>query len=190
MTRDFKKQFEPKTVSKINKLIRRIKNLPLSNNVSYYYAHDLILCLKTGALLGALHVAAALLEVLIRETYETHIFQTSLPKNKKIIKLQKKIEENRYLGFSQLVDHLNKSGLLKKTGAQKLKKFYNAVRIPIHHGLPIRFIKAHDKHFSTVVMIKEIFDLPIAMREFEETIEDYSLPLIEKAIEIIEKFLL
>lgn len=185
MIRDFEEQFEGDTVLKIQDLLRRIESIKLHYGVSRYYVVDLSLCLQAGALLGALHVAASLLEITVREMVIEHATE-ALPESNNKINLQKELEEKRHLGFKQLVEELKTAGLFDSKDAELAKQFYNDVRIPIHHGLPRRFVS---KHNDILKFFEEITGgtYQTTMHDFEGVIEEEALSLIETAIGIIER---
>jgi hypothetical protein len=173
-------QFEGRTVIKIRELLQRVESLNTPRGVSRYYRVDLSLCLEAGALLGALHVAASLLEITVREMVITYA-QEALSGNMKV-NLQKELEENRHLGFKTLVDKLTAVELFDSRDADLAKQFYNDIRIPIHHGLSQRFVSKH-KLFEKAL----VGAYGISMHAFEDVIEEESLRLIETAIGIIER---
>ena len=186
MIRAYKKQFESEKVEKIDDIIKRIKRVKMPGSISKYYAHELVLCLQAGALLGSLCIASALLEIFVRELVIKYSALASSNSDlyKKEALLQKQLEEKRSLGFKQLTKALASYGLFLEDDAEQANEFYDSVRIPIHHGLPARFVEIHN---DTIAILKEILTFPISMHEFEEVIEDRSLDLIEIAIGIIER---
>ncbi|MBX6421996.1 hypothetical protein [Thermosulfurimonas sp. F29] len=186
MIRTYKKQFESKKVEKIDNLIKRIKRIKMPGSVSKYYAHELLLCLQAGALLGSLCITSALLEIFVRELAIKYSALASSNSDlyKKLALLQKQLEEKRNLSFKQLINGLASCGLFSEDDAEQAKEFYDSVRIPIHHGLPARFVEIQN---DIIAALNEIFTFPIGMHEFEEVIEDRSLDLIEIVIGIIER---
>jgi hypothetical protein len=186
VTRGFEEQFEGNTIIKIRELLQRIEslNINIPHGVSRYYRVDLSLCLEAGALLGALHVAASLLEITIREMVIEYA-QEALPENKKI-NLQKELEEKRHLGFKSLVDELKAFELFDPKDADLAKQFYNDIRIPIHHGLSRRFVSKHND-FMGILEEASGGAYQTSMHDFERVIEEESLNLIETAIGIIER---
>ncbi len=67
MIRGYEEQFDDEKVQIIRKLIENVNSLSFPAGVSRYYAVNLAICLEAGALLGALQVAASLLELYVRE---------------------------------------------------------------------------------------------------------------------------
>lgn len=186
MIRGFEEQFEGETVKKIQDLLQRIEDFSLPKGVSRYYAIDLSLCLQAGALLGALHVASSLLEIVVREMVIERASEAVSESQKMKGSLQQELEEKRNVGFKQLVAELATAGLFSASDADLAKTFYDDVRIPVHHGLPARFVNNNENFKS---FIDEIFGFayPTGMRDFERVIESNALSLVETAVGIIER---
>jgi hypothetical protein len=189
--RGFEEQFEPDTANRIRQLIERIENLGLPNEVSRFYASDLSLCLSVGALLGSLHVASSLLELVVREMFIKLCTIGLSSEERKTANLQKELEEKKELTFKKLVKKLKIAGIFEPNDADEACDFYDAVRIPVHHGLPFRFIDKNTDLLEEWELLDEIFGFEggkdVGFRDFEEVIEQYSLPLIEKAVGLIER---
>lgn len=186
MIRGFEEQFKRETIDKIQNLLQRIEDFSLPKGVSRYYAVDLSLCLKAGALLGALHVASSLLEIVVREMVIERASETFSDIQKERGRLQQKLEEKRNISFKKLVSELATVGLFSESDADLAKTFYDNVRIPIHHGLPARFVGTKDNSKSLIDVIFG-FTTPTEMRNFEKVIENNALLLVETAIGIIER---
>jgi hypothetical protein len=188
MIRSFTEQFEPETAIKIQDLLHRIEKLtlPLPEGASRYYAVDLCICLRSGALLGALHIASSLLETVVREM----VIAKSIPPFSDQLemsgKIQQALEDKRDKGFKQLVIELEADGLFDHNDARIAKDFYNDVRIPIHHGLPSRFVNKAD---DFKVFIDELFGYVTmtSMHDFESIIERKTLILVETVIKLLER---
>jgi len=189
MIRGYEEQFEKETVNRIRLLIGRINDLHLPEGVSKYYAVDLTLCLRAGALLGALITSASLFEVIIREIVIERATEALSSQDRKSHNLEVELEEKRNLGFKKLVDELKEAGLFEATDAASAKEYYDNVRIPIQHGLSARFIEKHGDNFAKEFKASLDIYKKSNWRDIEEVIEDedYSLSLIETAIGIIER---
>lgn len=186
MIRGYEEQFEWNVVDNIRELIARIELLSFPSGVSRYYAVELSLCLQGGALLGALQVAASLLEIFVREIVIEQASEAYSESEKNIGSLQEKLEQMKNIGFKKLVDELFSSGMWSRSDSELAKHFYDEVRIPIHHGLVARFVKNNVKYQS---VIGDLFGYPkqIDHRDFEEIIEESALKLIDTALGIIER---
>lgn len=187
MIRGFEEQFEEDTVKKIQDLLRRIEAIKLPFRVSKFFVVDLSICLKAGALLGALQLAASLLELTVREMVMV-LSSEALSENNRKRNLQKELEDKKHFGFNHLVTELEKVDLFDRKDAELARQFYNTVRIPLHHGLTRRFITEHDNN-NSFKLFEEVFGgaYQISMHDFERVIEQEALSLIETAIGIIER---
>ena len=73
-----------------------------------------------------------------------------------------------------------------KADTELAKQFYDDVRIPIHHGLPARFVKNIDNY--ELIMGELLgYTQQVTHRDFEEIIEKNALALIEIAVGLIER---
>jgi hypothetical protein len=68
--RPLEDQFEAETVARIREAADRASARQMPDGVSRYYRSELVQLLEAGTLLGALHVAASLLEIAIGMTRE------------------------------------------------------------------------------------------------------------------------
>jgi hypothetical protein len=186
MIRGYEEQFEGKTVDDIRELIARIESLSFPSGVSRYYAVDLSLCLQGGALLGALQVAASLLEIFVREIVIERASEAYSESEKNVGSLQQQLEQMKNIGFKKLVDELFSSGMWSNSEAELAKQFYDEVRIPIHHGLPARFVK-NINNYQSVMGDLLGYTQQINHRDFEKVIEENALVLIDTALGIIER---
>ena len=186
MIRGFEEQFEGKTVDDIRQLLARIDSFSFPSGVSRYYAVDLSLCLQAGALLGALQVVASLLEIFVREIVIERASEAYSESEKVVGSLQIKLEQKKNVTFKKLVGELLNSGMWSKADTELAKQFYDDVRIPIHHGLPARFVKNIDNY--ELIMGELLgYTQQVTHRDFEEIIEKNALALIEIAVGLIER---
>jgi hypothetical protein len=168
-------------------LLERVTKLNLPGGVSRFYASDLSLCLSAGALLGALHVASSLLEIVVREIVIELWTNALSDKERKTEKLQIELEEKREITFKRLVEELKRVGIFKPDDAQEACDFYDAVRIPVHHGLPVRFVEKNTSLLAEMELAGKVFGVELSnagvgFHDFEEAVEQCSLSLIEIAI--------
>jgi hypothetical protein len=190
--RGFEEQFEPETVDTIRYLLERITKLNLPCSVRRFYASELSLCLSAGALLGALHVASSLLEIVVREIFIELCTKELSDKERKTKNPQRELEEKREFGFNRLVQKLKEVGIFKPDDAQSACDFYNTVRIPVHHGLPVRFVEKNTTLLKEQEQICRIFgiehcNISVGFHDFEKAIEKCSLSLIETSVGLIER---
>jgi len=186
MIRGFEEQFEEETILKIRQLLKRIASFSMPAGVSHYYAVDLSLCLQAGALLAALQVASSLLEIFIRETVIERASEAYSDSHKPVGAFQNKLEEMRNVGFKQMANELASSGIISIEDAKIAIQFYDDVRIPIHHGLPARFVRDTGKH-QLIMDTLFGYTQQVNHRDFEEIIEENALALVDIAVGIIER---
>lgn len=193
MIRGFEEQFKQSSVKRIQELLNRISVLRFSGRASHYYKVDLDICLRAGALLGALQITSSLLELVVREIEIHRISKQESYPDGTVINPQRELEKKRNLGFKAMINNLKGSDTLNADISKRAIEFYNSVRIPIHHGLVLRFVETYTDR-SADELLGAIFgfdnidiDRSVGMHEFEETIEDQSLELIEAGIALIEE---
>jgi hypothetical protein len=193
MIRGFEEQFEKTTIRRIQSLLDRISKIHFAGcAASQYYKVDLDLCLRAGALLGSLQVSASLLEIVVRELEIDRISKDNRSQEAIFVNPQRELEANRSKGFKIIVNNLRDAGLFNSGDAERAIQFYDCVRVPVHHGLPLRFVEKNTQQLEEAKLLAEIFgsnlnDIGVGMHDFERAIEDHSLNLIETAISLIEK---
>jgi hypothetical protein len=192
MSRDFEQQFEPETIERIRALLDRVDQLGMPEGVSRYYALDLGRCLQGGALLGALHVAASLLEILVREIAIEIVEMAMTSEQSSSINLQRELEEKREITFKWLVEALSCAGFFDSKVAARQSRNQKCLLKKQDHGLALRFVEKNTDRIREEKLLCEIFglgwkDRPVGKRDFEEIIEERSLDLIDTALGIIEK---
>ena len=145
MIRPLEEQFNAAKCAEIRSLIAKFSTLPFKGGPCRYFALEVAGCLEAGLLLAAVSIASVLLETFLRELLILHRLQTrELTTSRQIDtmfdKLEKDIEDGRpRSNFEYIVDQLT-GDVLDSGDAVDAKKFYKAIRIPIHHGLTRRFI--------------------------------------------------
>lgn len=182
MVRPLEEQFNAETVKSIRSLIDRTCALNFPDGSSRYYAVELAHCLEAGVLLGSLHVAASLLELVVRGIAIERLGQAT----QEPIDWEHRLEEMRHLGFKKLVDHLVEADLFAEDDGNAAKKFYDAVRIPVHHGLPGRYVAVHDEIIAAMKPLLG-FSMPTSSRDLEDVIERFAVSQIESVVGIIER---
>lgn len=181
--RPLEDQFEAETVGRIRAAADRASALQMPDGVSRYYRSELVQLLEAGTLLGALHVAASLLEIAIRGA----IVERASSASAGAADLEAALEARRDLGFSQLVGALCDVGLFDGDDGKRAVKFYQEVRIPVHHGLPNRFVAFHGDEwmldFRKLVQVGGV----MSSHEFEEIIENRTLDHVETVIDLLDR---
>jgi len=107
-------------------------------------------------------------------------------------KLEKEAEDRRpHLYFEDIVDQLS-GDVLNPADAEVAKKFYKAVRVPIHHGLSRRLIaeaKGEEMDMSEplgVLLSATTWDR--RLRELEEVIEENAIKYLGSVVDLIQKY--
>jgi hypothetical protein len=195
MSRDYKKQFGKNTVKRIDNCLDRLNHLRFSGQASHYYKIDLDLCLRGGALLGALHVASSLLEIVVREIAIKKFSLEANSQQSTTENAQREIEAKRNVTFKTIIDDLSKSALISTDLYTKSKAFYDYVRVPIHHGLPLRFVERNTNRNEEYKLICEIFghdcdisEFIVDMHTFEDVVENITIDLVADSITLLEAF--
>ena len=195
MSRDYKQQFGRKTVEKIDNCLDRLACLRFSGQTSHYYKVDLDLCLRGGALLGALHVASSLLEMLVREIAIKKSSSNDNGQQSTVKNAQRELENKRHIMFKSIIDDLAQATLIDSDLSEKSKAFYDYVRIPIHHGLPLRFVESNTNLNEEHKLLCKIFghdcddsEFSVGMHTFEEVVEEITVDLVAESITLLEAF--
>jgi len=180
-------------VKQIDRCLSRLAHLRFSG-ASHYYKVDLDLCLRGGALLGALHVVSSLLELLVREVEISRMASVTEKQFSATANFQRELEKQRKVGFKTIIDNLTQATLVSSDISEKTKAFYDYVRIPIHHGLPLRFVEKNTNQPEEEKLLLMIFghdcknvDFNVGMQDLEEAIENVALKLIDTGITLVEE---
>jgi hypothetical protein len=186
MLRPLESQFEPENAARLKKLAERLSQFSFPPGASRYYGIELATCIEAGALLGSLVVASSLLELYVRALVINHSSKGRISKPSKQKSLEGTLEENRKIGFGDLIDNLVLAGLFEKSDGESAKTIYKSIRIPLVHGLPRRFVRQHQGSFAEdFSMLLGIEAIPSS--ELEAIIEDHALEYLENIIGIIER---
>jgi hypothetical protein len=191
--RKLEKQFSPKKVTRIRKLQTDISSLHFNGGAGRYFAIELINTLEAGLLLASLHLSCSLLELCVRDL----LIYISSPKTKRQDFMDTRvneIEEQYEDGdkpmwtFHKMINELSQRKIIIKKDADKIKNFYERVRIPIHHGLTRRFVREHnDSPVDFFDDIKNGRSNRVYM--LGEQIEDKSIQLIKIAVSFLKKYM-
>jgi len=192
-TRTFEEQFDPPKVAQIAAVIERLQALrsTVPGGATRYYLYEAVSCLQAGLLLGALHLIATSLELMIRA--KISISETKA--SRKPLDLadglsyQQRLEESRKLrSIKELLQHLSSAGLFRTDDVPCVLEFYERVRTPLSHGLLDRLA-----HGRPVPGGSDIFALLGSLTgfttqsDFEGLVERESLNHIETVIRIFER---
>ena len=190
MLRDLEEQFETEKVERIRGLVKNIEATRFPRGACRIYAEELVYCLKAGALLACLNLAGSLLEISIRHIVLQRSMEAKSQRTKQEVDelmptLEEELEERRDLRFGDLCDFLSEFGFFDSESTEKAKDIYRKVRTPIHHGLPVRFIKNHSDVHS--LWLQRIVGGVLFQGSFEESILDNSLDIVEEVVSLLQK---
>lgn len=184
--RSYKNQFDSATVERIDSIVSVIESIQFPTGPSRYYGIDLILCLKSGALIGSLVLVSALMELFVRGLIVAYSNEAQSEYLRKV-NIEKELESNRQIGFKGLLEYLVQCKLFDEKDSDRAVELYEKVRIPTHHGLPDRLVNSDfDTEFFSFEVVKNK-SFVVSQRDFEEFVEEKSLPLIEEIIGIIKR---
>jgi hypothetical protein len=187
LSRPLEQQFKAKTVTKIRGLIKSLQSLNVPAGPSNYYVFEIIRALETDLLLAAVELAASLLELMVRElvarlreknAYLNHEIGPYLGASARRLDL----EYERHLMFHQLVDELESSGIVTSANADLVRKFYREIRIPLQHGLTLRYVsQSQNSPSSDLLAVLQAS----CINSFEEDFEKRALEELKTVIHFI-----
>jgi hypothetical protein len=184
--RGYLDQFETDFIVEIERIISTLEAIQYPTGPSRYYALDLIVCLKAGALAGSMIIASALLEIYVRGLVVryTEIAQTNWSRK---VDAEIELEAMRNMNFQRLIDHLVQASLFAVEDSELAKTIYKDVRIPTHHGLPARLLGIGKEDFFTSAMTLGLGTSAVTMREFETFVEEEALNVLRDITGILER---
>ena len=182
--RHYKNQFEPNMVARIDAVMQRLESIIYPTGPARYYGLELIMCLRAGALGGSLVVATALLELYVRGLviHYANIAQSGWSHP---IDIETELESKKSASFRDLIDHLVVANLFDEKDAKDAKEIYTSIRIPMHHGLPRRYVEDAEDPSLTIFLSMFRCRPPVTIHQFEEVIEREALPVIEKIASLL-----
>ena len=177
LLRPLEKQFEAQTVKKIREQIESFRKLNLPHGPCHYYAFEIMRALEAGLLLAAIELTASLLELSLRDLVFLNREKNAIPNHEfgpifgqSARRLD--LEYERNVMFTQLIDEIESAGLASSNDTEPIKKFYKETRIPIHHGLPGRYV-AKSKECPSGDFFSVLFSTEI--HSFEDALEKSAL---------------
>lgn len=178
--RPLREQFPPEKASALLQIRARLEGVRFGGGAAAYYAANLRDAITSGVLLAAVSLSASLLEVCVREL----VIGYSQSVARKGLRLQEELEAMRTKGFLELLRALVDCGLFEPDDGESAKRFYKEIRIPIHHGLPARFVEFHE---PDRFVLFGLLPLSIGSHELEETIEDHAIEYLDTVVGILER---
>lgn len=195
MIRDLEEQFEEETVERIRDLVEKLESVQFPAGASRIYAYELAYCLEAGALLASLHLAGSLLEISARHkilemSIEANTNRTEKEIEKEEPTLEEKLEERKDLSFYDMCDALVEHAFWDPEDGKRAKEVYRSVRIPVHHGLPARFMKEHSDTTLLGLFRLSSGEMILSGGSFEESVHSNAIDIVEETAEVLDKNLI
>lgn len=185
--RDYTKQFEGEVCRRITALIDGY-GAALTTSEYKYQVHELQGCLRVGLLLSALHNAASLLELFVRDLVARHELRSAgkmVNWELGVIRRELELEGDRNMTFIKLIQRANEFGLVNEQDKGDIVRFYNETRIPLAHGIIRRFVAK--KNGFRDELLQELFDPLARFHGFEGAIESSAIADLGVVLEFIRK---
>ena len=142
-----------------------------------YYVLEITHSLEAGLLLASLELAASVTELLVRERLANHRAAHGDNGVPEVSWTQRKrdridLEYDRSLTLYPMLQELVGGDVISAEDAEAVRKFYKGIRIPLHHGLPARYVAGLDR---------DAREDPLGvlwaggLHSFEEKLESYAL---------------
>lgn len=188
--RSIEEQFDPSKVERLRALLQRVRavRLRLPEGATHYHFVELLTTLEAGALLASLHLAASALELFVRALIidRVSIADQSVSHSEDVFTYQERLEGDRKLTFSKMLDHLVSAGLFRAEDADISKRYYEEVRIPLAHGLLERLMNGRPAEAENPLRLFGPAGFTSA-HQFEEVVEERALDHISTVIEVIDR---
>jgi hypothetical protein len=187
LLRPLEQQFEAETVTKIRLLIEAFRALEVPAGPGRYYMSEIARSLEAGLLLAAIELSASLLELVVRELVARLQEQNADPRHEFGPHLGARsrrldLEYDRHSMFTQLLDKLESSSVVKSEDAALVRKFYKETRIPLHHGLPGRYVsRSQQRPTNDLIAV-----LSVASRHsFEQALEQRAIEELGRVVNFL-----
>lgn len=180
MIRPLEEQFNYEKVKQIRLLIEAFRELDIPSGAGTYFRYEIVRSLEAGLLLAAIELSASLLELVVRDLVAKLREKKEGPLQKygsyfSAFKRRLDLENDRRMMFLKLLDELESNAIITSENADPVRKFYKDVRIPLHHGLPGRYVSKSqqspsDDLFAVMFTASDSFEDSIEQRAFEELV--------------------
>lgn len=186
--RPYTEQFGPRRVKRITRLIEGYESFTALGFEYRVLVLELQGALKCGLMMGALQTACSLLELFVRDLLVSRQlrYSSSRQRERKRFKALKDIESDRSASLPKMVQAL-RDNILKKRDANALTKFYEQTRIPLQHGLVIRYTEARGVR-PIPGELGEMLGSALFPSWLEETIEKTALDDLDFVCGFIAKY--
>jgi len=139
--RSIEEQFEPDVALKLRLLEGRLEAVRTTGRASDYFIFEAVSSLDRGLLLATLQLVTAALELRARELLIQYAIAAAEPPARREVadQIQISIEQNRVYLFCGILSALEERGLIDVDERCQLKRIYQEIRIPLHHGIVGRY---------------------------------------------------
>src|SRR5438876_6156431 len=139
--RSIEEQFQPDVALKLRLLEGRLEAVRTTGRASDYFIFEAVSCLDRGLLLATLQLVTAALELRARELLIQYAIAAAEPPARREVadQIQISIEQNRVYLFCGILSALEERGLIDVDERCQLKRIYQEIRIPLHHGIVGRY---------------------------------------------------
>jgi hypothetical protein len=142
--RTIEKQFEPGKARMMRSFQSRLKILRTTGEASDYFLLEAIYCLEAGLVLAALQIATAALELLARQILIQQTIVGLKDRKGSAYRIETKFEEDKGYVFYGILNVLNAREIINDEERKQLKKIYQEIRIPLHHGIVGRYSRSRE----------------------------------------------
>jgi hypothetical protein len=184
--RPLEQQFQPERIEEIRALQKRFELLQITFRPSKTFVFEIVRALEAGLFLSPLLAAAALLELLVRETVIDRLSAAAGRGRPNRAEISHQIEESRSLGFDALVSRLSEFEILEPEDCDRMKSSYSRIRIPLHHAIVGRYIRDRQEPWLADLYRGTPLEIVNQGKQFEETIEDFALDDLRSLLDSIE----
>lgn len=183
--RPLEQQFQPERIEEIRALQKRFELLQITFHPSKTFVFEIVCALESGLFLSPLLAAAALLELLVRETVIDRLSPAAGRGRPNRAEISHQIEESRFLGFDALVSRLSEFEILESEDCDRMKSLYSRIRIPLHHAIIGRYIRDRQEPWLADLFRGTPLENANQGAKFEETIEDFALDDLRSLLDSI-----
>ena len=150
--RSIEEQFEPDIALKLRLLQTRLEAVRTTGEASDYFIFEALSCLDRGLLLAALQLITAALELRAREILIQNTIADLPDRRGPAHRIEISVEEDRGYLFYGVLAALEARGVISVEDRCKLKRIYQDIRIPLHHGIVGRYSRSREGKGETWVL--------------------------------------
>jgi len=184
-TRSFKQQFKPEQVVKISELIHDLENVEDAATGYKVFCTEIQGCLSNGLLLASVLVSWSWLELFVRDLLVALRIEQQYAGDISVrARVEKALEHDHELGFKKMVQELTRL-VFTPNDARELLRFYDAVRVPLSHGLIRRFTSSD---VEKAQWLEELFADQARRAKLEDTIESRAISAVAFVVKVTMRY--